>query len=118
MISGVHALLHSRNADDVRAFFRDTLEWRSVGAGRGWLIFAMPPAELAVHPTEDEPRCELYLMCDDLAATMSALKQKGVEFSQPVSEQGWGSVTAIRLPDDSEIGLYQPHHPTALPKKS
>jgi hypothetical protein len=88
MISCVHALFYSPGAEAVRAFFREVLEWRSVDAGRGWLIYAMPPAELAVHPTEGAFRCELYLMCDDLEATMATLRGKDVEFSQPVSNQG------------------------------
>ncbi len=83
----------------------------------GWLIFAMPPAELAVHPTEEEFRCELYLMCDDLEATMAALRRKEVEFTRPVSDQGWGLVTAIKIPGGGELGLYQPRHPTALPAR-
>jgi predicted enzyme related to lactoylglutathione lyase len=118
MISGVHALLYSADADALRAFLRDVLEWRSVDAGRGWLIFAMPPAELAAHPAEGEFRCELYLMCDDVEATMAALRAKGVEFARPVSDQGWGLVTAIKLPGGGELGLYQPRHPTALPEKT
>lgn len=118
MISGIHALIHSPNADTVRKFFRDVLEWRSVDAGGGWLIFALPPAELAVHPTDDEPHTEIYLMCDDLESTMTSLRRRGVDFARPVSEQSWGRVTAIRLPGGGEIGLYQPAHPTALPEKS
>jgi hypothetical protein len=117
MISGVHALLYSPDADAVRAFVHDVLEWRSVDAGRGWLIFATPPAELAVHPSEGEFHCELYLMCDDLEATMAALRAKEVEFARPVSDQGWGLVTAIKMPGGGELGLYQPRHPTALPAR-
>ncbi len=118
MISGVHALLYSPDADALRAFLRDVLEWPSVDAGRGWLIFAMPPAELAAHPAEGEFRSELYLMCDDVEATMATLRAKGVEFVRPVSDQGWGLVTAIKLPGGGELGLYQPRHPTALPKRA
>jgi predicted enzyme related to lactoylglutathione lyase len=117
VISGVHALIYSPEADAVRAFFRDVLEWRSVDAGGGWLIFALPPAELAVHPTDGKPHSEMYLMCDDLDATMARLRQKGVEFARPVSEQTWGLVTALKLPGGGEIGLYQPRHPTAPPEK-
>lgn len=114
MIKGVHAILYSKHADEVRAFFRDVLELRSVDAGRGWLIFALPPAELAVHP-DDENSCELYLMCDNIKTTVAELEGKGVVMARPVSEQGWGLVTAIKLPDGSELGLYEPRHPTALP---
>lgn len=115
MINGLHALIHANNADKARAFFRDVLGFRSVDAGHGWLIFAMPPAELAVHPTEgtEPPRHELYLMCDDLKATMADLKAKGVSCDQ-VTEARWGSITAIDVPGAGKIGLYQPKHPTAL----
>src|SRR6476646_268947 len=115
MINGLHALIHAPDADKVRAFFRDVLGFRSVDAGHGWLIFAMPPAELAVHPTEDgEPaRHELYLMCDDLNATMGKLKAKGVICGE-VTQARWGSITKIDVPGAGKIGLYQPKHPTAL----
>jgi catechol 2,3-dioxygenase-like lactoylglutathione lyase family enzyme len=115
MINGLHALIHAQDAEKVRAFFRDVLGFRSVDAGRGWLIFAMPPAELAVHPTEGgEPsRHELYMMCDDLAATMSELAAKGVVCG-PVTEARWGSITTIDVPGAGKMGLYQPKHPTAL----
>jgi catechol 2,3-dioxygenase-like lactoylglutathione lyase family enzyme len=115
MINGLHALIHAHDAETVRAFFRDVLGFRSVEAGHGWLIFAMPPAELAVHPTEgDEPaRHELYLMCDDLAATISDLAEKGVTCG-PITEARWGSVTTIDVPGAGKMGLYQPKHPTAL----
>lgn len=115
MINGLHALIHAHDTDKVRAFFRDVLGFRSVDAGQGWLIFAMPPAELAVHPTESsEPsRHELYFMCDDLNATMAGLKAKNVTCS-PVTETRWGSITTIDVPGAGKIGLYQPKHPTAL----
>jgi predicted enzyme related to lactoylglutathione lyase len=114
MINGVHALMYSKNAEGVRAFFRDVLEFRTVDAGHGWLIFALPPAELGIHPAEENDSPELYLMCDDVEATVAELKQKGVEFSRPISEQGFGKVTSIALPGGGEIGLYEPRHPTAL----
>lgn len=110
MITGLHTILYSTQAEEVRAFFRDVLEYPAADAGGGWLIFAMPPAELAVHPG-DEPVQELYLMCDDLPATMKELTGKGVTFTKPVSEQRWGAITAIALPGGTEIGLYQPYHP-------
>ncbi|HWG62029.1 MAG TPA: VOC family protein [Streptosporangiaceae bacterium] len=83
-------------------------------AGGGWLIFAMPPAELAVHPSEASSRHELYLMCDDIHATLSELKNKGVEVARDVSDQGWGLLAAIRLPDGSEFPIYEPRHPSPL----
>src|SRR2546426_11391393 len=114
MIMGVHALVYTKDADAVRAFFRDILGFRSVDAGRGWLIFALPPAELGIHPSDDA-YSELYLMCDDVHATVAELKNKGVKFIRPVSDQGFGWVTSIELRGGGELGLYQPKHPTALP---
>jgi predicted enzyme related to lactoylglutathione lyase len=114
MTMGLHTLLFSHDADATRAFFRDVIELESVDAGGGWLIFALPPAELAVHPTDGETHAELYLMCEDLDKTMAKFRSKGVEFIKPVSEQSWGRLTDIRIPGDIELGLYQPRHPTAL----
>ncbi len=85
--------------------------------GHGWLIFALPPAEMAIHPAEDSDRHELYFMCDDLRAEISTLREKGVRCSE-VQEVRWGSVTKIRLPGGSEIGLYQPKHPSVLVRTS
>jgi predicted enzyme related to lactoylglutathione lyase len=113
MITGCHSLIHSKQADEMRAFFRDTLKLKHVDAGGGWLIFALPPAELAVHPTEKDTFAELYLICDDVHATVTELQGRGVTFTREVSDQGWGLLTAIRLPDGSEMGLYQPKHPVA-----
>src|SRR5215469_9750521 len=112
MITGVHAILYAKDADKVRAFFRDVLEFPSVDAGHGWLIFALPPAEVAAHPTDGAGGHELYLMCDDIHATVDELRARGVEFSRPVAEERWGLVTAIRLPGGAELGLYEPRHPT------
>ena len=109
MITGVHALLFTPDAEAVRAFLRDTLELRSVDAGGGWLIFGLPPAELAAHPGE-ELGTELYLMCDDIEATTEELCAKGVELTRPVADEGWGLVTAIALPGGGELGLYEPRH--------
>jgi catechol 2,3-dioxygenase-like lactoylglutathione lyase family enzyme len=118
--------MFSPEAERVRAFFDQVLGFPSVDAGHGWLIFALPPAELAVHPSErpvgptvgtveSSDRAggplELYLMCDDLQETLQDLADKGVEPSRPVREERWGVVTAIRLPDGGEIGLYEPRHP-------
>jgi catechol 2,3-dioxygenase-like lactoylglutathione lyase family enzyme len=115
MITGLHAILYVNDADKVRGFLRDVLGLNSVDAGHGWLIFAAPPAEIAAHPTEaaEEPHHQLYLMCDDLQATMKDLQNKGVECGA-VMEARWGSITSIQLPGGGELGLYQPKHPTAL----
>jgi predicted enzyme related to lactoylglutathione lyase len=110
MITGVHAIVYSREADSIRSFFKDVLEWPSVDAGRGWLIFALPPAELGVHPAENNSH-ELYLMCDDVHATVEKLKAKGVGIAAPVADLGWGLLTHLELPDGSRMGLYQPRHP-------
>jgi predicted enzyme related to lactoylglutathione lyase len=113
VITGVHAIVFSPEAEKVRAFFADVLELPSVDAGGGWLIFALPPAELAVHPTDGATRHELYLMCDDIHATLADLRGKGVEVAQDVSDQGWGLLASVRLPDGSEFPLYQPRHAIA-----
>ena len=113
MISGVHAIVFSRAADEVRTFVRETLGLPFVDAGDGWLIFALPPAELAVHPAEAS-RHEIYLLCDDLEAMVAALEAKGIRLAQPITAQAWGRLTAIALPDASEIGLYQPSHPRPI----
>lgn len=112
-IIGMHALVYSKKDDETRRFFRDVLGFPSVDAGRGWLIFAAPPAELAVHPAEETEHHELYLMCDDLETTVADLHAKGVQ-TTAVAEQPWGRVTRITLPSGQLLGLYQPKHPTAL----
>jgi predicted enzyme related to lactoylglutathione lyase len=114
VINGVHAIVFSPQAEQVRAFFADVLGLSSVDAGRGWLIFALPPAELAVHPADGEPRHELYLMCDDIQATLAELGDKGVEVARGVTDQGWGLVAAIRLPDGGELPIYEPRHPSPV----
>ena len=111
-ISGVHAIIFTRDADAVRAFLQDVLEFPSVDAGHGWPIFSLPPAELTAHPTDDAGHHELYLMCDDIEAAIIELERKGVEVSRPISEERWGRITAIRMPDGNELRLYQPKHPT------
>ena len=111
MITGMHAIVFSPQAERVRAFFADVLGLPSADAGGGWLIFALPPAELAVHPADDGGHHELYLMCDDIRATLAELAGKGVEVARDVSDQGWGLLAAIRLPDGSEFPIYQPRHP-------
>ncbi len=117
MIFGAHVIVYSKDADADRDFLRDVLEFKSVDAGHGWLIFALPPAEAAVHPAEENGRHELYFMCDDLKAEIEALKKKGVGCSE-VKKERWGSITHIRLPGGGEIGLYQPKHPMALTRAS
>ena len=127
MIYGAHVLLYSLDPGADREFFRDVLELRGVDAGHGWLIFALPPAEVAVHPIEDETmksRSEppmlgghLYLMCDDLKSVIATLKSKKVKHT-PIGKAPWGSYTTLRLPSGGHIGLYQPTHPIALKRKS
>jgi predicted enzyme related to lactoylglutathione lyase len=114
VINGVHAIVFSPQAEQVRAFFADVLGLSSVDAGRGWLIFALPPAELAVHPTDGGPGHDLYLMCDDIQATLAELRDKGVEVARDVTDQGWGLLAAIRLPDGGELPIYEPRHPSPL----
>ncbi|HTX10851.1 MAG TPA: VOC family protein [Solirubrobacteraceae bacterium] len=112
MITGAHTIIYTAEPERVRAFFADVLGFPSVDAGHGWLIFALPPGELAAHPAQGGAgRQELYLMCDDLQETMQELRAKGVEFSRPIHEERWGHVTAIRLPDAGELALYEPKHP-------
>jgi catechol 2,3-dioxygenase-like lactoylglutathione lyase family enzyme len=116
MISGAHVIIYSKNADADRAFFRDVLEFKSVDAGHGWLIFALPPAEAAFHPGDKNSVHELYLMCDDLKSEMAALAKKNVTCSE-IQEERWGSITKVRLPGGGDVHLYQPKHPKALDLK-
>jgi catechol 2,3-dioxygenase-like lactoylglutathione lyase family enzyme len=111
---GVHAIIFTRDAEGVRAFLRDVLELPSVDAGGGWLIFALPPAELAAHPAEEDGRHELYLMCDDIRATVAELKAKGVEVSDEISDEGFGLMTSLALPGGGELALYEPRHASPL----
>ncbi|HEY1832290.1 MAG TPA: hypothetical protein VGG38_18790 [Acidimicrobiales bacterium] len=112
MIFGAHVILYSGDAEADRAFLTDVIGLDSVDAGHGWLIFALPPAEVAVHPAE-MPATELYFMCDDLAAEIRSLADRGVTCSE-IEEARWGSVTKIQLPSGAEVGLYQPKHPLAI----
>jgi catechol 2,3-dioxygenase-like lactoylglutathione lyase family enzyme len=112
VINGGHVIIYSQDAEADRAFFRDVLDCRHVDAGAGWLIFKLPPAEVAVHPAEGPAAHELYLMCDNLDATMSDLADKGATFTA-VTEAGWGRVTRMQLPGGGEVGLYEPRHPRA-----
>jgi catechol 2,3-dioxygenase-like lactoylglutathione lyase family enzyme len=111
LITGAHTIIFTKNADAVRSFVKDVLEFPSVDAGDGWLI-ALPAAELAVHPADDDGHHELYLMCDDIHATVAELEGKGVELSRPISDERWGLITAIKMPDGGELRLYEPKHPT------
>jgi hypothetical protein len=113
MINGAHVIVYSHDADADRAFIRDTLGFAGVDAGGGWLIFKLPPAEIAVHPGDGTTQHELYLMCDDIEQTLGALTRQGVEVVRPVSDEGWGLLASIRLPSGSELSFYEPRHPVA-----
>jgi len=114
MILGVHSILYARDADAARDFFRDVLGFEFVDAHGGWLIFGLPPAELACHPTDGEARTELYLMCRDLEAIREQLARKGVRFAGAVTEESWGRLAHIVVPGYGELGLYEPSHPSPL----
>lgn len=123
MIIGAHVLIYSTKPEADRAFFRDVLQFPSIDIGGGWLIFALPPAEAAVHPSDgqfaqrhgghDLPGALLYLMCDDLQAFIAELTARNVQCTE-VETEPWGIRTTIRMPSGGELGLYQPTHPTAL----
>jgi catechol 2,3-dioxygenase-like lactoylglutathione lyase family enzyme len=123
MINGIHVLFYSNDPEADRAFFRDVLQFPTIDIGRGWLLFGLPPAEAAVHPANGNPEqvhaghhhlgAVVYLMCDDVRATIATLATRGVTCTD-VSEEAWGIRTTVRMPSGSEIGLYQPTHPTAL----
>ena len=115
MITGAHAIIYTADADADRAFFDDVLGLPSVDAGGGWLIFGLPPAELAAHPHATGGAHELYLMCDDVYATVEELQAKGVELARAISDEGFGLLTAIRLPGGGQLGLYEPRHPSPPP---
>jgi predicted enzyme related to lactoylglutathione lyase len=117
MIRGAHVVLYSTNADADRAFFRDVLAYPSVDAGHGWLIFALPPAELGIHPTEDAGNHELYLMCADIEKTVAELQAKGVEFPKPITDAGFGLMASFKIPGGAELSIYQPKHPTAIQQR-
>jgi catechol 2,3-dioxygenase-like lactoylglutathione lyase family enzyme len=117
MMFGAHVVVSSKDAQADRAFLREVFGLSSVDAGHGWLIFALPPAEVAVHPAEETGGHELYFMCDDLKAEISALGEKGIRCSE-VQEARWGSITHVQLPGGGEVGLYQPKHPLAFARTS
>jgi catechol 2,3-dioxygenase-like lactoylglutathione lyase family enzyme len=118
VIGGAHTIIFAEDAEAARAFFRDVLGLPNVDAGDGWLIFALPPGELAVHPGggwgQTTAHHELFFMCHDIEGTMAELEGKGVEFIAPVSEEGWGLITRFKVPGAGDIGLYQPRHPSPL----
>jgi predicted enzyme related to lactoylglutathione lyase len=117
MINAVHTVIHARDSQATRAFFRDVLNLPFADAGQGWLIFALPPGELGIHPTNsetEEGRHQLYLMCDDIQTTVEDLKAKGVEFTRGIDDVGWGLLTAMRIPGAGELSLYQPRHASPL----
>jgi catechol 2,3-dioxygenase-like lactoylglutathione lyase family enzyme len=114
MISGAHVIIYSTDAEADRGFVRDVLGFDAVDAGGGWLIFALPPAELAVHPDATGDRHELYLMCDDVRATVAELQATGIEIAREVTDQGFGLLAAIRLPSGGELGIYEPRHASPL----
>ena len=116
MITSTHAIIYAEDADRARAFFRDIVELPNVDAHDGWLIFKLPPSELGIHPTNQPGLAnghhELYLMCDDIHATVTELRERGVEFTGGVEDQGFGLVTRLRVPGGGELGLYEPKHAT------
>jgi hypothetical protein len=110
MINGAHAIIYSKDADADRAFLRDVLSLPNVDVGGGWLIFGLPPAEVAVHPTDGEGgRHELYFMCPDVEVFVEEITARGLTCS-PISDQGWGRLTSVTLPGGSELGVYEPRH--------
>ena len=109
MINGAHAIVSSKNPDADRDFFRDVLELPSVDVGGGWLIFGLPPSEVAVHPSKKNDVHELYLMCDDIELFIAQMRKKKIACG-PVSNQGWGLLTQLTLPGGGKLGVYQPRH--------
>lgn len=114
MIQGAHMIIYTRDAEADRAFFRDVLGWPHVDAHDGWLIFALPPAELACHPVMDDgEKHEIYLMCEDVEAFVGAMRDRGVACSD-VQDAGWGRLTSLTLPGGSDLGVYEPRHPSPI----
>jgi len=113
-VTGVHGLVYTSEPEAVRAIFRDVFGWEHVDAGDGWLIFKLPPAELGVHPAKPMHARDLSLMCDDLEATMEALRAKGIEFDGKPEDVGYGIAVTMLLPGEAEVTLYEPRHPTAI----
>ena len=116
MITGAHTIIYSTNAEADRAFFRDVLHLTNVDVGEGWLIFGLPPAELAVHPSEKDDIHEFYLMCDDVEAFVAEMETKDVACGA-VQDMGWGLLTQLTLPGGGKLGVYQPRHASPAPMK-
>jgi predicted enzyme related to lactoylglutathione lyase len=116
VITGIHNIIYAEDPERTRAFIRDVLGFGNVDAGGGWLIFALPPAELGIHPTgpSESGRHELFLMCDDIHRTVEDLTARGVEFLGPVTEQRFGQMVSLKVPGGGQLSLYQPSHPTAI----
>ncbi|HWM11001.1 MAG TPA: VOC family protein [Solirubrobacteraceae bacterium] len=118
MIAGAHVIVFAEDAEAARAFLRDVLGLRAIDSGDGWLIFALPPTELAIHPGAGwglgQGQHLLFLMCHDVHATVAELEARGVEFVAPVTDEGYGLVTRFKVPGAGEMGLYQPAHPSPL----
>jgi hypothetical protein len=112
-ITGVHMVMHSSQPEQLRSMLRDVFGWTHVDAADGWLIFALPPAELGVHPSED-PHHELSLMCDDVEASVAELRAKGITFRGDIVDRGFGRAVTMLLPGGLDVLLYQPRHPTAI----
>jgi hypothetical protein len=109
VITGAHAVLYSTDPDADRAFLRDVLRLPNVDVGGGWLIFALPPSEVAVHPADENGRHELYFLVDDLRSFISAMRKRNIHTSR-VSAQRWGRITEVTLPGGGKIGVYEPRH--------
>ena len=109
MIIGAHSIIYSTNPDADRAFLRDVLKLPNVDVGGGWLIFGLPPAEVAVHPSDKNDVHEFYLMCDDVEALVGEMKARNIA-CEPVQNQGWGLLTRLTLPGGGKLGVYQPRH--------
>jgi catechol 2,3-dioxygenase-like lactoylglutathione lyase family enzyme len=118
VIAGAHTIIFAEDAERAREFLHDVLGFEGVDAGDGWLIFALPPGELAVHPGSGWGRGPghhtLFLMCHDIERTVAELERKGVEFVSPIEDEGWGRIAHFKIPGAGEIGLYEPRHPSPL----
>src|SRR5262249_17958228 len=114
MITGAHSILYSAKADADRAFLRDVLRFPHVDVGDGWLVFSLPPSEVAVHPDQSSGRHELYLMCDDAEAFVAAMQAERIPVA-PIADRGWGSLPEIPLPGGGKVGVYEPRHPRPKP---
>jgi len=109
MISGAHLIIYSNNADADKAFFRDVLQLPNVDVGRGWLIFALPPSELAIHPSEGSDHHEMYLMCDDIKVFVQQMTERKIACTE-IQDQGWGKLVQLTLPGGGKLGVYEPRH--------